>query len=91
MRHEPVIGAEGRCGGDLDALVAAAGAYERRAALLDEDVHTVVERLGHAHPAVELEELLAGCGIALRGGRHQLFKALAMSTTSSAVSPSLLR
>src|SRR4029077_1092513 len=91
VRPQPVVGTEGRGRGDLDALMAAARADERRPALLDEDVHPVVERFGHAHPAMELEVFLASCLVALGGGRHQFFKALAMSTTSSAVSPSLLR
>jgi hypothetical protein len=39
-------------------------------ALLDQHVHAIVQRLGHAHPAVELEVFLFGGGFGTRGGRH---------------------
>ena len=91
VRHEPVVRPDRRRGGHLDALVAAARADEWSAALFDQDMHPIVERLGHAHPAVEVQVLLACRGGIARRCRHQAVSAFAMSTTSSAVRPIWLR
>src|SRR5205085_5310223 len=91
--HEPVVRPERGGGRDLDPLVSAARANKWRAALLDQDVHAVVERLGHAHPAMQLELLLLGRGVFRGCRRHQplVFESVemarAMSTTSAAVRP----
>ena len=91
VRDEPVIGAERRGRGHLDPFVAAARADKRRPPLLDQDVHAIVERLGHAHPAVQVQVLLTCGGGIPGGGCHHALSAFAMSTTSSAVRPIWLR
>ena len=62
VRNQPVVRPKRRCGRDLDSFVASARADKRRSPLLDQDVHAIVQSLGHAHPAMHLDVFGLGPG-----------------------------